>query len=375
MSQKHHLLDIDPKNYQRAFFFERLGYLLMDFVHAHYRQRDFLTIYSDSMLGTYIRNEAAAQTLTNGREIFASQENFTRFESGFRDTIVEGIHYINYAREMKTLSIDDLFDLRALIVKLYYYFEKTEFFFTDGCYKGKRSQVLKQNLLVLGDELKMQSRPLLIELLTTVIYRFAELAAIEHHLSGEDVRFYSFDELLRLLETGTPVDQQLIEDRKVSYVVYYRDGSVLPIDDPEKSRIIERFKAPDYAKMTEFTGTIASKGRVTARARVILPELDIPYHEFVKKLHALPMNQGEILVTETTSPDFVPLMKKAGGIIANQGGLNSHAAIMSRELRIPCLVGTYHATHILTTGDLIELDANTGNVRILEKASTKNKHP
>ena len=88
---------------------------------------------------------------------------------------------------------------------------------------------------------------------------------------------------------------------------------------------------------------------------------------FTSTSNSIKFNDGDILLTETTSPDFVPLMKKASGIIADQGGLNSHAAIMSRELGVPCLVGTYYATRVLKTGDVVELDADTGIVKIIEK--------
>jgi phosphoenolpyruvate synthase/pyruvate phosphate dikinase len=140
------------------------------------------------------------------------------------------------------------------------------------------------------------------------------------------------------------------------------------LDGKDKETVLQRFKAVDTSKTSEFKGIIANKGKITAKVRVIVPELDQKYELFVKKLLGMEMYQGEILVTETTSPDFVPLMKKAGGIIANQGGLNSHAAIMSRELKVPCLVGTYVATDILKTGDTVELDADNGIVRIIQRA-------
>ena len=69
-----------------------------------------------------------------------------------------------------------------------------------------------------------------------------------------------------------------------------------------------------------------------------------------------------------TRPEFVPLMKKAGGIITNEGGITSHAAIISRELGIPCIIGTKIATKVLHDGDLVEVDADNGVVRILERA-------
>ncbi len=361
---------IRPENYQRAFFFKRLGYLLMDIVFSHYRKRDFLAIYNNEMLGTYIGNEAADWTSENGKEIFSSKENFNIFEAGFRENIRECEEYIGRIKNLKESSVGNFFDHRAMIDKTYYFFEKTEFFFTDSCYYGEMSETLKKNLFILGDDLKMKSRPLFVEVLTTCLYHLVDLLARQTAVSPEDIKFYSFNEVISLIETKSLVSADILLERKKSYVLFCENERVIPIEGEQKALILKKFKEPDYSKMNEFKGVIANKGKVTAKIRVIVPELDQSYEIFVKKLHSLEMDGGEILVTETTSPDFVPLMKKAGGIIANQGGLNSHAAIMSRELGVPCLVGTYHATEILKTGDLVELDAESGIVKILEKSNS-----
>jgi phosphoenolpyruvate synthase/pyruvate phosphate dikinase len=67
--------------------------------------------------------------------------------------------------------------------------------------------------------------------------------------------------------------------------------------------------------------------------------------------------QGNILVCPMTLPDYVPAMKKARAIITNEGGITCHAAIISRELKIPCIVGTKIATQVLKDGDRVEVDA------------------
>lgn len=64
-----------------------------------------------------------------------------------------------------------------------------------------------------------------------------------------------------------------------------------------------------------------------------------------------------------TSPDYIPLMKKASAIVTNQGGILSHAAIIARELGIPCIVGTQNATEKLKSGDKVEVNADVGFVR------------
>lgn len=96
-------------------------------------------------------------------------------------------------------------------------------------------------------------------------------------------------------------------------------------------------------------GLPASPGFATGRVRVILDISDLPS-----------MQSGEILVTKMTTPDFVPAMRKASAIITDEGGLTSHAAIVSRELGVPAVIGTEKATSILKNEMLITVDANKG---------------
>jgi pyruvate,water dikinase len=74
------------------------------------------------------------------------------------------------------------------------------------------------------------------------------------------------------------------------------------------------------------------------------------------------LTKGEILVTHMTAPDWVPVMKRAGAIVTDEGGMTSHAAIVSRELGIPCIVGTREGTKVLRTGQEVTVDAREGAV-------------
>ena len=78
--------------------------------------------------------------------------------------------------------------------------------------------------------------------------------------------------------------------------------------------------------------------------------------------HADSLNDGEILVTQMTAPDWVPLMRRAAGIVTDSGGMTCHAAIVSRELGIPCVVGAAEATKKLRNGELVTVDATHGAV-------------
>ena len=106
----------------------------------------------------------------------------------------------------------------------------------------------------------------------------------------------------------------------------------------------------------EIKGIVASKGFARGRVRIILDHKK----DFSK------MKEGDILVTDETDPTFLPLMFKAKAIITDRGGLLCHAAIVSRELKIPCIVGTEIATQILKDGDSVEVDAERGMIKILK---------
>jgi phosphohistidine swiveling domain-containing protein len=104
-------------------------------------------------------------------------------------------------------------------------------------------------------------------------------------------------------------------------------------------------------------GTI--KGQVTsAPVKKIAGKVCI-----ILDVHQKRFKRGSILVTTMTRPEFVPLIHQAKAIITDEGGLTCHAAIISRELGIPCLVGTKVASKVLKDGDIIEIDAEQGVVR------------
>lgn len=102
----------------------------------------------------------------------------------------------------------------------------------------------------------------------------------------------------------------------------------------------------------EIIGTCASPGWARGRVKIVEKSGDM-----------VKMNKGDILVSETTYPALVSAMKKASGIVTNAGGLACHAAIVSRELGIPCVVGTKIANKVLKDGDMVEVDATRGIVR------------
>lgn len=97
------------------------------------------------------------------------------------------------------------------------------------------------------------------------------------------------------------------------------------------------------------SGSVASRGMAIGKVRLIEPHVENQKFE-----------EGEILVTRMTTPDLMPLIKKASAIITDEGGITCHAAIVSREFKKPCIIGTKIATQIFKDGDIIEVDAEIG---------------
>ncbi|OGY43123.1 MAG: hypothetical protein A3J62_03415 [Candidatus Buchananbacteria bacterium RIFCSPHIGHO2_02_FULL_38_8] len=112
----------------------------------------------------------------------------------------------------------------------------------------------------------------------------------------------------------------------------------------------------EYADLSQVTGSTASLGRAKGRVKVIYGPAGF------KK-----MRKGDILVTGMTRPEMLPAIKLAAAIVTDEGGITSHAAIISRELGIPCIISTKIATKVLKDGDLVEVDANKGIVKKISK--------
>lgn len=104
---------------------------------------------------------------------------------------------------------------------------------------------------------------------------------------------------------------------------------------------------------------MANKGKVRGKAKII--SLQDPMKDVAA------VEKGDILVAASTKPDYIIAMEKAAAFITDEGGITCHAAIVSREMGKPCIVGADIATKTIKDGDFIEVDADHGTVRIIKK--------
>jgi phosphohistidine swiveling domain-containing protein/nucleoside diphosphate kinase len=176
-----------------------------------------------------------------------------------------------------------------------------------------------------------------------------------------EARFLRPQEIKQALTQGISNELRKELKTRVNLCVYYIEKGLDEIyygSDAEK--IVKSLEKVSNHQVDELKGQTACLGKVKGRVRVINIFADM------KK-----MQKGDILVSIATNPDIVPAMKKAGAIVTEQGGITSHAAIVSRELGTPCIIGTKIATKVFKDGDLVEVDANKGIVRKLNVKSKR----
>lgn len=175
------------------------------------------------------------------------------------------------------------------------------------------------------------------------------------------------EELLRLL-SGTEMKREVLVDRPVAFVSVKGTRHVftgveasesirfLHEQDPSQSQL-ERAKSSGV-----LTGRVGHKGKVTGRVRILLAA---DYQNQVV-IDALSKDEGYVLVTPMTRPELVPHIGHASAFVTDEGGITCHAAIIAREMNKPCIIGTQFATQMLRDGDVVEVDADTGTVTVLQ---------
>ncbi|RJQ30699.1 hypothetical protein C4572_03755 [Candidatus Parcubacteria bacterium] len=179
-------------------------------------------------------------------------------------------------------------------------------------------------------------------------------------VSLEQVRSAPVDILEKALN-GEKVDLSISNTIKNFHICLPNDdGSVTTLigveaEEFSKNKIKRSEEMQDFSKTKELKGSTACVGKATGKVKIInLPE------DMIK------MEQGDILVSSATTPSIVPAMKKASAIVTDEGGLTCHAAIVSRELSIPCVVGLKVVTKFVKDGDKVEVDAGKAIIRKLD---------
>ncbi len=196
---------------------------------------------------------------------------------------------------------------------------------------------------------------------TDVVYRalhraqflFAELAQ-RIGVDVFDLCYFTSDEVRQALDTGqSSCSAEEIARRRVFFGSLFLEGELDIVSGEEGKTFIQSLiELPSFEETNEVKGSIAFQGRATGKVKVVLTGHDLKHVE-----------RGDVLVAVMTFPNFIAAMEKACAFVTDEGGILCHAAIVSREMRKPCVIATKKATKVFKDGDIVEVDAEKGIVR------------
>ena len=152
------------------------------------------------------------------------------------------------------------------------------------------------------------------------------------------------------------INAQEVYKRTELAIYLTSNGEDVILTGPQAEKLAEEIQKQDIQMVDEFSGQTGCVGKATGSVKIVIRPEDMDK-----------MEKGDVLVSIATDPDIVSAMKKASAIVTEQGGVTSHAAIVSRELNIPCVIGTKIATKVLKDGDIVEVDANQGLVKVIKR--------
>jgi len=160
--------------------------------------------------------------------------------------------------------------------------------------------------------------------------------------TSEDITFFRVNELKEKVRKS-----ELIK-RKRACLIYFIDGKRSVSTNPDLIKWAKTLRKID----DKLKGQVACKGKARGKVCIINTANELSKY-----------NGEEILVSVNTTPAMTQVMKKCKAIVTDEGGLTCHAAILSRELNIPCVIGTKNATKLLKDGDIVEVDAEKGEIK------------
>ncbi|HUD04626.1 MAG TPA: phosphoenolpyruvate synthase, partial [Patescibacteria group bacterium] len=206
-------------------------------------------------------------------------------------------------------------------------------------------EVLKSDFSIMNKKFSLQHKKLIKVATKNKEVKLSQKEGIKQKIS--DAQIVALAKLGEKLEKHYyfPQDVEWAIEKNQIYIVQTR--SVTTTKTTNDVVLVDKITASDVI----LKGDPASPGIAAGPAKVILSAKDIN--------KVIP---GDVLVAPETNPDFVPAMKKAVAIITDSGGRTSHAAIVSRELGVPAVVGTVKATKIIKTGNVITVNGTTGEI-------------
>ena len=362
----------DPTEYDFIYKVNNFDFFFFSFfLDSEYRKKDFIFTNCGNEWRAYLNKKERSRTSRGGLELIQNIKHFNNYKKKAKMIIEEAKKSFAFSviKDFHNFSNSDLtkhiLKTAKFVIKLWSIYLPTEYFYYDEVEKRIWQKIGTENYLkkLTRNVKRMQKVKygLRTEINKTIFGEhifYNILKEVARRVKINENRLYqlSYLEIVELLKR-----KRIKTTNRKEYIIG-RFSKWRLITGKESRKLIKLLE--DYHKQKTsniLTGQIGNRGYYIGRVKIIPLDIKLDHYKEIKK-----MKKGDVLVSGSTGPEMILACRKAGAIITEEGGITSHAAIVSRELGIPSVIGTKIATEALKDGDLVEVNADEGIVRIIE---------
>lgn len=357
---------IRKKDFTLTFESQGTDYIFEDLVGTYYMPGgESVRIYHNGRMRVFISQKTIAEMnkLGEATSVSGLRENMAFLRKTLKQIQME---MKNYKHKLKFTADDAryMFKLMGSVCEAYLVYD---FNYWDTTWEKAKHDSAAQEKVKLVESFKNEVRSDINKVFFgTESYLSILLTEISRtfDIPFTDLVWYQEQEILELF-VNKVVEFSALEQRKKGSVFYKNsfEDSINYIGKKAQEIMKEFSEIPDTSMRT-ITGTTAHNPGTKIKGKITIITRAYGDQTLMRQKMA-DMNQGDILVSETTDPELMEACRKASAIITDVGGMLSHAAITARELGIPCVVGTKIATQALKDGDMVEVDAQKGIVKVI----------
>jgi phosphohistidine swiveling domain-containing protein len=359
----------DIRDYELTFKVAGLSFLFTDMLADGFGYMEPLFTSMRSEFVQYFSNDRMEFAAKEGVSWLSKPRGFDKYRATFTRYFERNRPILESIVSEPGLTVTRLRRFFRILSKLFTFYSKMDFPFTNLTYVYAAEHVMIRKNLGQLARFKDIARAWIN---ATAIENDSPFTGLVRRLTFEcgvpavDLEYYKMTELAHLLLGGRRLSPRELRSRREAFAIYVSAG---------------RKKYMTGSSAAAFAATIAAIDRVSASSEIVgqvanrtvdivdgfVKVLNVDYGDLVAMNREISnMRVGEILVADFTAPELMEACQKAKAIVTDLGGMLSHAAIVSRELGIPCLVGTRYATKALRTGDRIRIDFRSGAITRVE---------
>lgn len=353
------VMKFNKNDYTLSFLAHGVSVFVTDIHVDVYKELEVLFLIDNGIFKQYFTNKAYEAALDRGLDFYRDKDAFNNYREALRKHCDKFekffIEKVKGKNQLTLEIVQTFFDYTTKLCKDYTYMNVE---FTDKAFAFQdNNPIIKKNLSGVAefkewvrsymDKVLFETDGYTDELFTILSKQFKIQPYVFQDLTQQ--------EIVELYDNKLP-DVGRTSERQKAFVINYDRRHFY---EGQRAQAIIKMFRDDVSGTRVVSGRVASLGKAVGPVKIInvdYTDLGLLHKEIAT------MNKGDILIAETTSPELIIACKKAAAIVTDIGGLLSHAAIVSREFGIPCIVGTKNATKVFKDGDIVEVDAEKGTV-------------